>query len=292
MEPSAVVQCIPNFSEGRRLEVIEAIAEAIAESGVKLLSVAPNPEHNRTVVAFLGQPAAVAQAALRATEVAVRLIDLNQHRGGHPRMGAVDVIPFIPVSRCDMADCVTLAAKVGEAIGEAMSVPVFLYDAAATRPDRRRLADVRQGGFEELRQRGGLEPDFGPNRVHPTAGATAVGARMPLLAFEVKLDTSDALLAQELADGLLESMSGVGSVQVDERPDGLALAVHITDYLAAPLAEVLDRIRQEAARRGAKVAGTALSGMVPMDALIAAAAHYLQLEGFKSDQVLEKHLME
>lgn len=299
MERTAVVECVPNFSEGRRPEVIEAIVEAILACGVTLLSVAPDADHNRTVVTFVGNPDPVARAAVRSAEVASRLIDLNQHRGNHPRMGAVDVIPFVPISGCDLQECVALSRQVGEEIGTRLGIPVFLYEASASRPDRKNLADVRRGEFEGLRERIGTDPDrvpdFGPNAIHATAGCVAVGARMPLIAYNVNLGTSDLAIAKRIAKAVRGSSGGlVGckalGIPLAER-NQVQVSMNMVNYPDTPLHRAFELIRLEAERYGVPVVGSEIVGLVPLDALVGVARHYLRLEGFKSDQVLEKRLM-
>jgi glutamate formiminotransferase len=299
MDRTAVIECVPNFSEGRRPEVIEAIVAAIQSAGVTLLSVAPDTDHNRTVVTFVGNPEQVAQAAFRGAEVAARLIDLNHHKGNHPRMGAVDVIPFVPISGCDMKDCVALARQVGEAIGTQLGIPVFLYEEAATRPDRKNLADVRRGEFEGLREKIGTDPDkmpdFGPNRIHPTAGCVAVGARMPLIAFNVNLGTSDLEIAKKIAKAVRGSSGGLVNVKALGIPlaerNQVQVSMNMVNYKETPLHRAFELIRIEAERYGVPVVGSEIVGLVPLDALVGVARHYLRLEGFKADQVLEKRLL-
>lgn len=299
MERTAVMECIPNFSEGRRPEIIEAIVSAIQACGVTLLSVAPDSDHNRTVVTYVGNPEAVARAAVRGAEVASKLIDLNQHKGNHPRMGAVDVIPFVPISGCDMKDCVALAKQVGEQIGTQLGIPVFLYEEAATRTDRKNLADVRRGEFEGLRERIGTDParvpDYGPNAIHPTAGCIAVGARMPLIAFNVNLGTSDMEIGKKIAKALRGSSGGlVGckalAIPLAER-NQVQISMNMVNFKDTPLHRAFELIRIEAERYGVPVVGSEIVGLVPMDALVGVSRHYLRLEGFKSEQVLEKRLM-
>lgn len=299
MEPFAVIECVPNFSEGRRPEVIEAIVAAIASCGVTVLSVAPDADHNRTVVGFVGGPEQVASAAIQGAHAASRLIDLNEHRGNHPRMGAVDVIPFIPISGCDMKDCVAVARQVGEALGSQLGIPVFLYEEAATQPGRKNLADVRRGQFEGLRDLIGQDPerqpDFGPDTIHPTAGCTAVGARMPLIAFNVNLGTADLEVAKKIAKAVRGSSGGlVGckalAIALAER-NQVQVSMNMVNYKETPLHRVFELIRIEAERFGVPIVGSEIVGLVPMDAMVGVARHYLRLEGFKSDQVLEKRLM-
>ncbi len=300
MERAALIECIPNFSEGRNPEVIEAIAGAIEACGVTLLSISPDADHNRTVVTFVGGPEQVARAAVRGAEVASRLIDLTHHRGNHPRMGAVDVIPFVPISGCDMKDCVALAKAVGAEIGQTLGIPVFLYEEAATTPARKNLADIRRGEFEGLRERIGTDPDrvpdFGPNAIHPTAGCVAVGARMPLIAFNVNLGTSDIEIAKKIAKAIRGSSGGLVGCKALGIPladrNQVQVSMNMVNYKDTPLHRAFELIRIEAERYGVPVVGSEIVGLVPMDALVGVARHYLRLEGFKSDQVLEKRLME
>jgi glutamate formiminotransferase len=299
LETFAVIQCVPNFSEGRRPEVIEAIVAAIQSGGVTVLSVAPDADHNRTVVTFVGAPEQVTRAAVRGADAASRLIDLNEHRGNHPRMGAVDVIPFIPISGCDMKDCVAIAREVGEALGSQLGIPVFLYEEAASQPGRKNLADVRRGQFEGLRDAIGhdpdRQPDFGPNAIHPTAGCTAVGARMPLIAFNVNLGTADLEVAKKIAKAVRGSSGGlVGckalGIPLAER-NQVQVSMNMVNYKETPLHRAFELIRIEAERFGVPIVGSEIVGLVPMDAMVGVVRHYLRLEGFKSDQVLEKRLM-
>jgi glutamate formiminotransferase len=299
MESTALIQCIPNFSEGRRPEVIEAIVGALALCDVRVLSVSPDADHNRTVVTFVGGPVQVANAALRCAEVASRLIDLTQHRGNHPRMGAVDVIPFVPISGCTMQDCVTIAQEVGEAIGRTLGIPIFLYESAAIRPDRKNLAAVRRGEFEGLRDLIGKDdnhtPDFGPQAIHPTAGCTAVGARMPLVAFNVNLATNDLEIAKRIAKAVRGSSGGLIGCKALGIPlaarNQVQVSMNMVNYKETPLHRAFELIRIEAERYGVAVVGTEIVGLVPMEALMGVARHYLRLEGFSFDQVLETQLM-
>jgi len=213
-----LVECVPNFSEGRRKEVIDAIAaEVKSVSGVTLLDVESNPDHNRCVISFVGEPGSVKDAALAAGRKAVQLIDLNHHKGEHPRMGAVDVVPFVPLSGMTMEDCIGLAREFGKEFAEQLNVPVFLYEEAAMTPGRRNLADVRAGEFEKLRDEIGKNParrpDFGPDKIHPTGGATAVGAREILIAYNVNLGTNDLSIAKKIAHELRSKDGGLAFVK-------------------------------------------------------------------------------
>lgn len=296
---AALIECVPNFSEGRRPEVIEAIVGAIsAVPGVQLLGVAPDAEHNRTVVTFAGEPEAVLQAAFRGAEVAARLIDLTQHRGNHPRMGATDVVPFVPVgASATMAQCVELARRLGQMLAEQLGIPVYLYEAAATRPDRKNLADVRRGEFEGLREaikEPDRQPDFGPAAVHPTAGATAVGARPPLIAYNVNLGTADLNIAKAIARAVRGSsggLVGVKALPVELKGrNQVQVSMNLVNFKETPIHRAFELVRLEAERYGVPVVGSEVVGLVPLEALVGVVRHYLRLEGFEVEQVLEQCL--
>jgi len=295
-----IVECVPNFSEGRRAGVIEKIVEVAGNfPGVKLLDHSSDPDHNRTVVTFVGEPGPVVECAYAMIGAASRLIDLNSHSGGHPRMGAMDVVPFIPVSEVTMDDCVEMARQLGERVGRELNIPVYYYEFAATRPERRSLAEVRKGEFEGLKaaiKSHGREPDAGPPETHPTAGAVAIGARRPLIAYNVNLNTSDVRLAKDIARAI--RASGGGFVNV--RAMGLLLkdrnvvqvSMNLLNYVDTPIYRVNEFIKSEAARRGVSILGTEIVGLLPVDALLDAAAHYLQVEQFDRRQALEIRMME
>ncbi len=293
-----LVQCIPNFSEGTRPEVVEEIVRAISSvSGTKVLDFSSNQDHNRTVVTFIGTPYAVLDAAFNGIATAVKLIDMEQHKGGHPRMGAADVVPFVPVSGVNMADCVDLARRLGERVGQELQIPVYLYEYAATTVERKNLADVRRGEYEGLKQTigtPGRKPDFGPSRMHPKAGAVAIGARNPLVAFNVNLNTSDVALAQKIARCVRGSSGGLVNVKAMgvmlEEKNLAQVSMNMTNFLSTPLHRALELIRLEAGRYGVGIAGTEIVGTVPRDALLEAAYAYLQLEGFDRKQILENNL--
>lgn len=295
---SQLIQCVPNFSEGRRPEVIEAIVAAIAAAGVKLLGVAPDKDHNRTVVTFVGNAEQVANAAFNGAKVAAQLIDLNQHQGDHPRMGATDVIPFIPIKDVTMEACVELANQVGERLANELKIPVYLYEAAARRPERKNLAAVRRGQFEGLREAVKTDPDkrpdFGPAELHPTAGITAVGARLPLIAFNVNLGTNDLKIARRIARAVRGSSGGlVGvkalGVELKER-NQVQVSMNLVNFQETPIHRAFELVRLEAERYGVPVVGSEIIGAVPTAALVGVAQHYLRLEGFRIDQVLEQQL--
>ncbi|MGQ9558842.1 MAG: glutamate formimidoyltransferase [Desulfurispora sp.] len=295
-----LVQCVPNFSEGRRPEVVEQIVAAIrAVEGVSLLDYSLDASHNRSVVTFIGPPGRVGEAAVAAAARAAELINMEEHSGAHPRIGATDVIPFIPVAGVEMAECVELAREVGRELGEKLGIPVYLYEAAATRPERKNLAQVRQGQYEGLKTeitRPERAPDFGPPRLHPTAGATAVGARPPLIAYNINLGTSDLRIAQAIARSIRGSSGGYPSIKalgvmLEDR--GLAqVSINVCNFREVSLPRIFETVRLEAARYGVNVVGSEIVGLVPLEALLDTAAFYLRLEGFAPQQVLEKRLLD
>lgn len=296
---SKIIECVPNISEGRDSAVVDAVAGAAANvPGVTLLDRSSDPSHNRSVITFIGAPDAVADAALALAAKAVELIDLTVHRGEHPRMGAVDVIPFIPLREVGMDECAALSRAVAERVWSRLELPVYLYELSASAPSRRNLADVRRGQFEGLAEKmrlPGWAPDLGGPAPHPTAGAVAVGARRPLVAFNVNLSTPDIKIARAIARTIRESGGGwdcVKALGVSLEHRGLAqVSINMTDTGRTPLYRVLETVRFEARRWGADVVGTELVGLAPMSALIDSAAYYLQLEGFDgAGRVLESHL--
>ncbi len=291
-----LVECVPNFSEGRRREVIEAIVQAIAEGGkVWILDVESDEDHNRSVVTFVGEPEAVEEAAFRGIKKAAELIDMDQHRGQHPRIGAADVVPFVPLKGVTMEDCVAMARRLGERVGRELGIPVYLYGEAATRPERQDLAYIRRGEYEGLKEAIATDPDrapdFGPAALGK-AGATAIGARPPLIAFNVYLNTDDVKVAREIAKAIRHSSGGLRYVKaLGLLVRGKAqVSMNLTDYRQTPIPRVLELLRREAARYGAAVVSSEVVGLIPEDALIDAAIYYLQLEGFSKEQILEKKL--
>lgn len=294
-----LIECVPNFSEGRRQEVINSIADAIRSTpGVTLLDVESNPDHNRSVISFVGEPGPVKQAALAASAKAIELIDLNEHKGEHPRMGAVDVVPFVPLSGATMDDCIGLAKDFGTEFAERFHVPVFLYEEAASMTERRNLADVRAGEFEGLRDKIGKDPtkspDFGPDKIHPTAGATAVGAREILIAYNVNLGTNDLAIAKKVAHQLRAKDGGLSYVKAlgfELKERGIVqVSMNMTDYHKSQLFKAEELVELFAERYGVPVIGSEIVGLVPMDALVDSAEFYLKLENFSREQVLEKRL--
>ena len=295
-----IMECVPNFSEGRDLGKIEKIIEPFrARQGVKLLDYSNDEDHNRLVVTVVGEPEALKAALLEAVGQAVALIDLNRHVGQHPRMGAVDVIPFIPIKGCAMDEAIALSKEVGEQIATLYQVPVFLYEKSATAPHRENLAAVRKGEFEGMAEKIKLaewQPDFGPAERHPTAGTVAVGARMPLVAYNVNLGTADLNIASDIArkirfiGGGLRYCKAMG-VELKER--GIVqVSINMTDYTRTALYRAFELVKIEARRYGVAVVGSEIIGFVPMEALIDTASFYLGLENFSMNQVLEARIME
>jgi glutamate formiminotransferase len=287
---------VPNFSEGRRQPVVDAIVEAMAAvPGVKVLDVQPDLDHNRTVVTAVGAPQTVLESCFRGIARAAELIDMDHHRGEHPRMGAADVVPFIPIKGVTMEDCVALARELGARVGSELSIPVYLYESAATRPDRRNLADVRRGEYESLKAEIGTNPgrapDYGPKALGP-AGATAIGARPALVAFNVYLNTGDVAPAVAIARAVRHSSGGLRHVKaLGLLVDGQAqVSMNLTDYRRTPVHRVLELIRSEAARFGLTITHSEVVGLLPAQALLDAAQFHLQLRDFSADQILENYL--
>lgn len=295
-----LAECIPNFSEGRDRGLIEALAaEARRVPGVTLLDYSSDPNHHRSVFTLVGDPDNLAEAAFRLCRLAAEKIDLSRHQGAHPRLGATDVIPFIPVRGLSLEDCVELSRRVAERIARELEIPVYLYEASARADHRRNLADIRRGQFEGLSQKmltGEWAPDYGPRRPHPTAGATVVGARQALIAFNINLGSSDLALAEAIARAVRGASGGFANcralgVRLEERGQ-VQVSMNLTDYRQTPVYRVFEAVRAEAARRGAPIVGAELIGLAPARALIDCAEYYLKLEDFDFErQVLENHLL-
>jgi len=266
-----IIESVPNFSEGRRPEVVEALAAEARTRGVTVLDLTSDRDHHRSVLTFAGPPGAVEEAAFAVAKKAVDLIDLTVHQGAHPRMGAIDVLPFVPIQGATMADAVLLARTVGARIGAELALPVFLYESAATRPERRNLADIRGPEFEGLRDLIGKDParipDFGPNRIHPTAGCVAVGARQPLIAFNVDLDTEDVKIAKKIAKKIRErdgGLPGVKALGIDLPARKCAqVSMNLCDYTRTGLLAAFTAVEREAAALGTGVRAGELIGLVP-----------------------------
>jgi len=294
-----IVECVPNFSEGRDLEKVERIVNAFrAKENIKLLDYSNDTDHNRMVVTVIGEPEALKHAVVEAVGMALEEIDLTRHEGQHPRMGAVDVIPFIPIKGIRLEEADALAKEVGKILAEKYQLPVFLYEKSASAEHRQNLAAIRKGEFEGLVEKMKLpewKPDFGPEERHPTAGAAAVGARMPLIAFNVNLHTSRLEIADKIAKkvrflgGGLRFCKAMG-VELKEQ-SMTQVSMNLTDYTKTAIYQAVEMIRFEAQRYGVAMAGCELVGLVPLQAVVDTASYYLGLENFSIQQILETHLM-
>jgi glutamate formiminotransferase / formiminotetrahydrofolate cyclodeaminase len=294
-----LIECVPNFSEGRDAAKVQALIQAMSKvPGVWVLDHEMDADHNRSVITLAGEPDAVAEAALAGTGKAVELIDMNAHSGAHPRVGATDVVPFIPVEGVSLEDCVALARRVGQEIWKRFRIPVFYYEAAATRPDRVNLENVRRGQFEglreELKKNHDRQPDVGEPKLHPTAGVTVVGARKFLIAYNVNLNTPDVGVANKIARAIRFSSGGfryVKSMGVELKARNLAqVSINLTDYEQTPMHRVYEMVKREAERHGAAPVGSEIVGLVPKKAIEMAADYFLQLENFSPAQVFENKL--
>src|SRR5512140_225025 len=295
---SQLVECIPNFSEARRPGVVDDIVAAIGcVEGARLLDRSCDLDHDRTVLTFAGSPQAVEEAAFRAIKMAAELIDLTQHTGEHPRIGATDVVPFVPLSEVAMDDCIAMARRLGERVGRELEIPVYLYEYAATRPERANLEDIRRGQFEGLKEEIATNPDrapdYGPSRLGK-AGATVIGARNPLIAFNVYLTTSEVEVAKKVARAIRQSSGGMRYVKsLGLLVEGRAqVSMNLTNFRETPIGRVVEMIRREAARYGVAIHHSELVGLLPQDALIDAAVWYTQLDQFSTSQILETRLYE
>jgi glutamate formiminotransferase / formiminotetrahydrofolate cyclodeaminase len=294
-----LVECVPNFSEGRRPEVLDAIVRAMTSvSGVYLLGREMDPDHNRAVVTIAGSPESIAEAAVRGAEAAAQRIDLTTHQGAHPRIGAADVIPFIPIRGISLAECVEIAGQAGREIADRLKIPVFLYEAAATRPDRTNLENIRRGQFEGLREdivtNPDRKPDFGEARIHPTAGATVVGARKPLIAYNINLNTANIGIARYIAKRVRFSSGGFRYVKamgilLKDRNQA-QVSMNLTDFEQTPMELVFETVRREAERYGVTVGSSEIVGLIPQKALEQTAEFYLRVENFKPEMILENRL--
>ncbi|QIB68081.1 glutamate formimidoyltransferase [Aminipila butyrica] len=295
-----IIESVPNISEGRNQEVIEACVDQIRNTaGCTLLDYSSDTSHNRTVITYMGSPEACEEASVKLAKKAVELIDLTKHTGEHPRMGCVDVMPFIPIKDATTADCVELSKKVGQRIAEEANLPVFLYEQSASAPHRENLAAVRKGQFEGMAEKVKDDlwiPDFGGQRIHPTGGVVAVGSRPPLIAFNINLSTSDVDIASKIAKIIRRSNGGFDCVKamgvlLEER-NTAQVSINMTDFTRTPLYRVVELTKAEAARYGVHVIGTEIVGLCPMNALFDAAEYYLQIENFDAAvQVIENHLL-
>lgn len=293
-----IIECIPNFSEGRDKEKLEKILDEIRkQEGVKLLDYSMDKDHNRSVVTFVGDPESVIQAAFNSCKKATELIDLRNHKGEHPRMGATDVIPLVPIKNVTMQECIEYSQKLAKRIGEELNIPVFLYEKSANSPQREDLSNIRKGEFEGMFEKLKQEewkPDFGPQIPHETAGVTAVGARMPLIAFNVNLGTNDIEIAKKIAKAVRGKSGGFKyckalGFELKER-NIVQVSMNMVDYTKTPLYRVFQVIENEANRYGVNVIGSEIVGLVPMNALADVAEYFLKIENFSYDQILENRI--
>jgi glutamate formiminotransferase len=296
-----IVECVPNFSEGRRPEVIKKIAAAASRyKRIKVLDVEWDRDHNRSLVTLVGDPKQMLDAVFRMIRVATRLIDMEKHLGEHPRIGATDVVPFIPVSGLTMDQCVRMAKTLGRWVGRELKIPVYLYEAAATRSDRVNLADVRQGQYESLKEEiktnPQRKPDFGPARMHPTAGAIVIGARKFLIAYNVNLDTKNVDIAKKIARTVREKDGGFPAVKAmgfEIKDKGYTqVSMNLCDYEKTNMGEVFEKIKEEAKKRRVKVINSEIYGLVPLEVLVDLIQKSLQSPDFKKEQILETKIWE
>ena len=295
-----IIESVPNISEGRNTEIIEACVDQIRNTpGCTLLNYSSDPSHNRTVITYMGSVEGCEEASVKLAKKAVELIDLTKHEGEHPRMGCVDVMPFIPIKEATMDECVELSQRVGKRIAEEADLPVFLYEKSATAPHRQNLAKIRKGQFEGMAEKvkdPDWIPDFGGQRIHPTGGAVCVGARPPLIAYNINLGTDNLEIATKIGKINRESSGGFKCVKAMgvmlEDRNIAQVSINMTDFTVTPLHRVTELVRNEAARYGVPVIGTELIGLAPMQALFDAAEYYLQIEDFDpAVQVIENHLL-
>lgn len=295
-----IIECVPNFSEGRDKVKIEKIVEPFrSKAGVKLLDYSNDEDHNRMVVTVVGEPEPLKEALLEAIGVAVEVIDLRVHQGQHPRMGAVDVVPFIPIKNATMDECIALSKEVGAEISSRFGIPVFLYEKSASAPHRENLAAIRKGEFEGMAEKihqPEWQPDFGPAERHPSAGTVAVGARMPLVAYNINLNTPDLDIAHGIAKRIRYIGGGLRfckAMGVELKDRGITqVSINMTDFTRTHLYQAMEMVRFEARRYGVSVTGSEIIGLVPMEALVDTASYYLGLENFSMQQVLESRIME
>ena len=297
---SKIIECVPNFSEGRDLDKIEKIVNPFrGKDSVKLLDYKRDADHNRLVVTVVGEPQAVKNAIIEAMGIAIQLIDMTKHQGQHPRMGAIDVVPFIPIKNVSMTEAVELAKEVAKEASEKYNLPIFLYEKAATNPQRENLANIRKGEFEGMAEKIKLpewRPDYGPAAIHPTAGSTVIGARMPLVAFNVNLNTNSMDIANKIARNVRFLNGGLRyckAIGIELKDRGIVqISMNMTDYTKTALYRSFELIRIEAARYGVPIVGSEIIGLLPMEALIDTAVYYLGVEDFSMEQILENRLME
>lgn len=295
-----IIESIPNISEGRRPDIVEKIVDEVRNTpGCILMDYSSDENHNRSVITYMGTPDAVYEASVKLVKRAEELIDLREHKGEHPRMGAVDVMPFVPLRNATMDDCIELSHRVGKAIAEETDIPVYLYEKSATVENRKNLAEIRKGGFEGMKEKilqDGWKPDYGERNVHKSAGVIAVGARKPLIAYNVQLNTADVEIAKKIRKTIRESSGGLKCVKAIgimlESKNTAQVSMNLTDYTVTPPHVVVEAIREEAKKYGVEITGTELIGLMPMRALTDAGAYYLQIEDFDSEKkIIEEFLL-
>lgn len=295
-----IIESIPNISEGRRPDIVEKIVDEVRNTpGCILMDYSSDENHNRSVITYMGTPDAVYEASVKLVKSAEELIDLREHKGEHPRMGAVDVMPFVPLRNATMDDCIELSHRVGKAIAEETDIPVYLYEKSATVENRKNLAEIRKGGFEGMKEKilqDGWKPDYGERNVHKSAGVIAVGARKPLIAYNVQLNTADVEIAKKISKTIRESSGGLKCVKAIgimlESKNTAQVSMNLTDYTVTPPHVVVEAIREEAKKYGVEITGTELIGLMPMRALTDAGAYYLQIEDFDSEKkIIEEFLL-
>jgi len=295
-----IIECVPNFSEGRDLDKIKKIVAPFQDKlGVKLLDYEKDEDYNRSVVTIIGEPDAIKAALIKAIGIAIEMIDMRQHKGQHPRMGAIDVVPFIPIKNISLEEAILLSKEVAKVVSKKYKIPVFLYEKSASLPKRKNLSNIRKGEFEGMAEKIKLpewKPDYGPKEIHPTAGVTAIGARVPLIAYNINLDTNNLEIANKIArcirhiNGGLHYCKAMG-VELKER--GIVqVSINMTDYSKTPLYRAFELVKIEARRYGVNVTGSEIVGLSPMEALVNTAEYYLGLEKFSLEQVLEARMME
>ena len=294
-----IIECVPNFSEGRDLKKLEQILDCFrGREGVKLLDYTSDKDHNRSVVTVIGEPEPLRDAMVDAIGKAVELIDMTKHQGQHPRMGCVDVVPFIPIRNTSLEEADRVAKETAAVAAEKFGLPFFLYEKSASAPHRENLADVRRGQFEGMAEKmldqDKWKPDFGPSTIHPTGGVTAIGARMPLIAYNINLDTDNLAIADKIAKAIRHISGGFRyckalGVMLEDR-NIAQVSINLTDYTKTPVYRVFETVKMEAKRYGVNILGSEVVGLIPQQALVDCAEYYLQLEDFRGDQVLESRL--
>ncbi|MEK7550374.1 MAG: glutamate formimidoyltransferase [Patescibacteria group bacterium] len=288
-----VVECVPNFSEGRDLKIINSIFDAAKTKGVKVFDLEYNKDHNRMLFTIVGNPEAVLTSVFESIKVAIKLIDMNKHVGEHPRIGATDVVPLVPISGISMEECVTLSNKLAKKVSGELKIPVFMYEESAKKEEYRNLADVRAGELESMRVKM-KKPDYGPNKIHPTAGAVVIGARKYLVAFNVNLDTPNVQIAKDIAKKIREKDGGLPAVKaLGFLVDGMAqVSMNLVDFEKTNFDATFDAVKREADKLSVKIKNSEIYGMIPLESLVRAVKEVFKADTFKSDQVLEKKLYE